>query len=188
MIEHCCVPLCSASAKFNSSLSFHSFPACSDLRSQWLINIRRDQFTISPHTKVCSRHFIPDHLIEPKTPEGRRRLTKDAVPLLFEWNRYSIQAPWLSVWERGERPADPTSLEDPSTDLTPSSLDTSCTENEDLSREVEELRYQLHELRVQLTFGLEQQRLQLRRMKMCLIHECQGYDNVFFHPKNNSKG
>ncbi|KAL7880415.1 hypothetical protein SRHO_G00026690 [Serrasalmus rhombeus] len=137
----------------------------SDLRSQWLINIRRDQFTISPHTKVCSRHFIPDHLIEPKTPEGRRRLTKDAVPLLFEWNGYSIQAPRLSVWERRERPADPTSLEDPSTDLTvdhdycsapePSSLDMSCAENEDLSREVEELRNQLHELRVQLTFGLQ---------------------------------
>uniref|UniRef100_A0A3B4C1M9 THAP-type domain-containing protein n=1 Tax=Pygocentrus nattereri TaxID=42514 RepID=A0A3B4C1M9_PYGNA len=163
--EHCCDPLCSASAKFNGSLSFHSFPARSDLRSQWLINIRRDQFTISPHTKVCSRHFIPDHLIEPKTPESRRRLTKDAVPLLFEWNGYSIQAPQLSVWERRERPADPTSLEDPSTDLTvdhdycsapePSSLDMSCAENEDLSREVEELRNQLHELRVQLTFGLQ---------------------------------
>uniref|UniRef100_A0AAR2KIN6 Gypsy retrotransposon integrase-like protein 1 n=1 Tax=Pygocentrus nattereri TaxID=42514 RepID=A0AAR2KIN6_PYGNA len=146
------------------NLSFHSFPARSDLRSQWLINIRRDQFTISPHTKVCSRHFIPDHLIEPKTPESRRRLTKDAVPL-FEWNGYSIQAPQLSVWERRERPADPTSLEDPSTDLTvdhdycsapePSSLDMSCAENEDLSREVEELRNQLHELRVQLTFGLQ---------------------------------
>uniref|UniRef100_A0A3B4C453 THAP domain-containing protein 1 n=1 Tax=Pygocentrus nattereri TaxID=42514 RepID=A0A3B4C453_PYGNA len=183
------------------NLSFHNFPAPSDLRSQWLINIRRDQFTISPHTKVCSRHFIPDHLIEPKTPEGRRRLTKDAVPLLFDWNGYSIQAPRLSVWERRERPADPTSLEDPSTDLTvdhdycsapePSSLDMSCAENEDLSREVEELRNQLHELRVQLTFGLQrfsEQRLQLRRMKMCLIHECQGYDNIFFYPKNNSKG
>uniref|UniRef100_A0AAR2KIZ6 THAP-type domain-containing protein n=1 Tax=Pygocentrus nattereri TaxID=42514 RepID=A0AAR2KIZ6_PYGNA len=215
--EHCCDPLCSASAKFNGSLSFHSFPVRSDLRSQWLINIRRDQFTVSPHTKVCSRHFIPDHLIEPKTPEGRRRLTKDAVPLLFDWNGYSIQAPRLSVWERRERPADPASLEDPSTDLTvdhdycsapePSSLDTSCAENEDLSREVEELRNQLHELRVQLTFGLQrfsgsdedirfytshpstkwfgsqEQRLQLRRMKMCLIHECQGYDNIFLPKK-----
>uniref|UniRef100_A0AAR2IUP2 THAP-type domain-containing protein n=1 Tax=Pygocentrus nattereri TaxID=42514 RepID=A0AAR2IUP2_PYGNA len=203
------------------TLSFHSFPARSDLRSQWLINIRRDQFTISPHTKVCSRHFIPDHLIEPKTPEGRRRLTKDAVPLLFEWNGYSIQAPRLSVWERRERPADPTSLEDPSNDLTvdhdycsapePSLLDMSCAENEDLSREVEELRNQLHELRVQLTFGLprfsgsdedirfytshpstkwfgsQEQRLQLRRMKMCLIHECQGYDNIFFLPKKQQQ-
>uniref|UniRef100_A0A3B4DHG4 THAP domain-containing protein 1 n=1 Tax=Pygocentrus nattereri TaxID=42514 RepID=A0A3B4DHG4_PYGNA len=156
---------CTHGCDFNGSLSFHSFPARSDLRSQWLINIRRDQFTISPHTKVCSRHFIPDHLIEPKTPEGRRRLTKDAVPLLFDWNGYSIQAPRLSVWERRERPADPASLEDPSTDLTvdhdycsapePSSLDMSCAENEDLSREVEELRNQLHELRVQLTFGLQ---------------------------------
>ncbi|XP_076867640.1 uncharacterized protein LOC143518768 isoform X2 [Brachyhypopomus gauderio] len=157
--ERCCV--CSVSAKFNGSLSFHSFPACSELRSQWLINIRQDQVTISNHTKVCSRHFIPEHLIESKNPDGRRRLTKDAVPLLFEWNGYSIQAPR----EKRERPAKPTSLEDPSTDLTvdrdycpapePSSLDMSCAENEDLSRKVEDLRNQLHELRPQLTFGLQ---------------------------------
>uniref|UniRef100_A0A3B1JZX9 THAP domain-containing protein 1 n=1 Tax=Astyanax mexicanus TaxID=7994 RepID=A0A3B1JZX9_ASTMX len=134
---HCCVPFCTASAKFNGTISFHSFPAQNDLRTQLLINIRRDHFTISAHTKVCSRHFIPDHLVDPKTPEGRRRLAKDAVPLLFQWYDYSTQAPRLSVWERRERPAEPTCLDDPPADLTmdhdyvvsapePSSLDMSC--------------------------------------------------------------
>uniref|UniRef100_A0A3P9CDJ0 THAP domain-containing protein 1 n=1 Tax=Maylandia zebra TaxID=106582 RepID=A0A3P9CDJ0_9CICH len=84
--DHCCVPLCSASAKFNGILSFHAFPTHSDLRRQWLVNIRRDHFTITSHTRVCCRHFASDQLIEPTTLDGRRRLIKGAVPTLFEWN------------------------------------------------------------------------------------------------------
>uniref|UniRef100_A0A3B4FMM1 THAP domain-containing protein 1 n=1 Tax=Pundamilia nyererei TaxID=303518 RepID=A0A3B4FMM1_9CICH len=87
--EHCCVPLCSASAKFNGILSFHGFPTHSDLRRQWLVNIRRDHFTITSHTRVCCRHFASDQLIEPTTLRGRRRLIKGAVPTLFEWNGYN---------------------------------------------------------------------------------------------------
>uniref|UniRef100_A0A3Q0QVF3 THAP domain-containing protein 1 n=1 Tax=Amphilophus citrinellus TaxID=61819 RepID=A0A3Q0QVF3_AMPCI len=90
--EHCCVPLCSASSKFNGVLSFHSFPTHSDLRSRWLINIRRDPFTITSHTKVCSRHFTTDQLIEPTTPDGRRRLVRGAVPTLFEWNGFKVDS------------------------------------------------------------------------------------------------
>uniref|UniRef100_A0A3Q4GX04 THAP domain-containing protein 1 n=1 Tax=Neolamprologus brichardi TaxID=32507 RepID=A0A3Q4GX04_NEOBR len=84
--RHCCVPLCSASAKFNGILSFHGFPTHSDLRRLWLVNIRRDHFTITSHTRVCCRHFASDQLIEPTTLGGRRRLIKGAVPTLFEWN------------------------------------------------------------------------------------------------------
>uniref|UniRef100_A0A3Q0SYG9 THAP domain-containing protein 1 n=1 Tax=Amphilophus citrinellus TaxID=61819 RepID=A0A3Q0SYG9_AMPCI len=86
--EHCCVRLCSASSKFNGVLSFHSFPTQSNLRKRWLINIRRDDFTVTSHTKVCSRHFATDELIEPMTPDGRRRLIKGAVPTLFDWNGF----------------------------------------------------------------------------------------------------
>ncbi|KAL3999318.1 vesicle-fusing ATPase [Sarotherodon galilaeus] len=101
--EHCCVPLCSASAKFNGILSFHGFPTHSDLRRQWLVNIRRDRFTITSHTRVCSRHFASDQLIEPTTLDGRRRLIKGAVPTLFEWNGFKVEPPRRSVWERTER-------------------------------------------------------------------------------------
>lgn len=90
--EHCCVPLCTASSKFNGYLSFHGFPVHTELRRRWLVNIRRDHFTISSHTKVCSRHFTPDQLVEPRSTEGRRRLVRGAVPLLFRWNGYSIQS------------------------------------------------------------------------------------------------
>uniref|UniRef100_A0A3P9CN84 THAP-type domain-containing protein n=1 Tax=Maylandia zebra TaxID=106582 RepID=A0A3P9CN84_9CICH len=54
----------SASAKFNGILSFHAFPTHSDLRRQWPVNIRRDHFTITSHTRVCCRHFASDQLIE----------------------------------------------------------------------------------------------------------------------------
>uniref|UniRef100_A0A3Q3CGS5 THAP domain-containing protein 1 n=1 Tax=Haplochromis burtoni TaxID=8153 RepID=A0A3Q3CGS5_HAPBU len=128
--EHCCVPLCSASAKFNGILSFHGVPTHSDLRRQWLVNIHH--FTITSHTRVCSRHFASDQLIEPTTLDGRRRLIKGAVPTLFEWNGHD----YCSVPE-------------------PSALDISASAAEDLSEDVETLRKEIQELRVQREFGLQ---------------------------------
>ncbi|XP_026006691.1 uncharacterized protein LOC113011376 [Astatotilapia calliptera] len=164
--EHCCVPLCSASAKFNGILSFHAFPTHSDLRRQWLVNIRRDHFTITSHTRVCCRHFASDQLIEPTTLDGRRRLIKGAVPTLFEWNGYKVEPPRRSVWERTERRPElvpPDDQEEQS--LTrdhdycsvpePSALDISASAAEDLSEDVETLRKEIQELRVQREFGLQ---------------------------------
>uniref|UniRef100_A0AAZ1XRJ7 THAP domain-containing protein 1 n=1 Tax=Oreochromis aureus TaxID=47969 RepID=A0AAZ1XRJ7_OREAU len=144
MPTHCCVPLCSASAKFNSILSFHDFPTHSDLRRQWLVNIRRDHFTITSHTRVCSRHFASDQLIEPTTLDGRRRLIKGAVPTLFEWNGYKVEPPRRSVWERTERRPE----------LVPPDDQEEHTA-EDLSKDVETLRKEIQELRVQREFGLQ---------------------------------
>ncbi|XP_030610768.1 uncharacterized protein LOC115798161 [Archocentrus centrarchus] len=164
--EHCCVPLCSASSKFNGVLSFHSFPTQSDLRKRWLINIRRDDFTLTTHTKVCSRHFATDQLIEPTTPDGRRRLIKGAVPTLFEWNGFKVEPLRRSVWERTERPTELVHLEEQeeqglSNDHDycsvpePSALDMSASAAEDLCKEVEDLRKEIQELRVQREFGLQ---------------------------------
>ncbi|KAF3835800.1 hypothetical protein F7725_028358 [Dissostichus mawsoni] len=164
--EHCCVPLCKASAKFNGVLSFHGFPTKLELRRQWLIKIRRDNFTISSHSKVCSRHFATDQLIEPKTLDGRRRLVKGAVPTLFEWNHFTAQTQRASVWERRERPTEPVSREEQEehNDVhdhdycsTPeaASLDMSSQAAEDNSKTVEDLQKQLQELRVQREFCLQ---------------------------------
>uniref|UniRef100_A0A3P8PEW5 THAP domain-containing protein 1 n=1 Tax=Astatotilapia calliptera TaxID=8154 RepID=A0A3P8PEW5_ASTCA len=164
--EHCCVPLCSASAKFNSILSFHGFPTHSDLRRQWLVNIRRDHFTITSHTRVCCRHFASDQLIEPTTLDGRRRLIKGAVPTLFEWNGYKVEPPRRSVWERTEqRPEQVPPDDQEEHSLTrdhdycsvpePSALDISASAAEDLSKDVETLRKEIQELCVQREFGLQ---------------------------------
>lgn len=164
--EHCCVPFCSASAKFNGILSFHGFPTHSDLRRQWLVNISRDHFTITSHIRVCCRHFASDQLIESTTLDGRRWLIKGAVPTLFEWNGYKVEPPRRSVWERTERRPErvpPDDQEEHS--LTrdhdycsvpePSALDISASAAEDLSKDVETLRKEIQELRVQREFGLQ---------------------------------
>ncbi|XP_051732419.1 uncharacterized protein e2f6 isoform X2 [Ctenopharyngodon idella] len=91
--EHCCVPLCSASSKYNSVLSFHVFPVDEERRKKWIRNIRRESLSFTSHTRVCSRHFKSDDVKEPSTPKGRRLLKKDAVPTLFQWNNYSSSEP-----------------------------------------------------------------------------------------------
>ncbi|KAJ4933065.1 hypothetical protein JOQ06_029902 [Pogonophryne albipinna] len=152
--------------KFNGVLSFHGFPTELELRRQWLVKIRRNNFTISSHSKVCSRHFATDQLIEPKTLDGRRKLVKGAVPTLFEWNHFTAQTPRASVWERRERPTEPVSREEQEEHIDvrdhdycstpePASLDMSSQATEDNSKTVEDLQKQLQELRVQREFCLQ---------------------------------
>jgi len=105
--EHCCVPRCQASAKYNSVLSFFTFPADEELRRKWIVNIRRDKFTVTPHTRVCSRHFRTEDIREPASETGRRRLKKGVVPVLFEWNNFSLPPTRAGGWERRERPPQP---------------------------------------------------------------------------------
>ncbi len=62
--DHCCVPLCSVSSRYNSCASFHSFPVKEEIRKKWILNIRRINFQITKHTKVCSVHFKPDYFVE----------------------------------------------------------------------------------------------------------------------------
>uniref|UniRef100_A0A8B9GTX4 THAP domain-containing protein 1 n=1 Tax=Astyanax mexicanus TaxID=7994 RepID=A0A8B9GTX4_ASTMX len=88
--EHCCVPLCQASSKYNKVLSFHTFPSDAENRLKWNFAIRRENFTVTPHTRVCSRHFKKEDLREPESKSGRRLLKKGAVPMLFEWNNFSV--------------------------------------------------------------------------------------------------
>lgn len=95
--SHCSVPRCSASAKYNSVLSFFTFPKEDDLRRKWVTNIRRDNFIITNNTRVCSRHFLPSHMAEPPSPKGRRLLKTGAVPVLFEWNHFSLPVPQPGV-------------------------------------------------------------------------------------------
>ncbi len=105
--EHCSVPLCSVSSRYNSCASFYSFPVKEEIRKKCIVNIRRINFQITKHTKVCSVHFKPDDFVE---GTSRRRLKKGAVPSVYEWNRErQMQPPRLSIWERQERPPLPES-------------------------------------------------------------------------------
>uniref|UniRef100_A0A3Q3G1S8 THAP domain-containing protein 1 n=1 Tax=Labrus bergylta TaxID=56723 RepID=A0A3Q3G1S8_9LABR len=76
-------------SKCNSALSFHTFPTDFKTRRKWIYAIRRDHFAVSPHTRVCSRHFTNEDVREPLS-ETARWLRKGAVPALFEWNNLSL--------------------------------------------------------------------------------------------------
>lgn len=164
--EHCSVPFCSVSSRYNSSVSFHSFPVAEEIRKRWIINIRRIDFQITKHTKVCSVHFKPDDFVEGTT---RRRLKKGAVPTIFDWNRErQMQPPRLGVWERRDRPLPESDMEnemvtdqentvghDYCSAPEPAALDLSLCENEELRREIEDLRKQLEQAKVNCRFGLQ---------------------------------
>uniref|UniRef100_A0A669BMT0 THAP domain-containing protein 1 n=1 Tax=Oreochromis niloticus TaxID=8128 RepID=A0A669BMT0_ORENI len=102
--DHCCVPLCTAGGRFNKMLSFHSFPKDSELRAQWLLKIRRDGFTVTTRSRVCSRHFETGEIFV--SSSGKRCLQPKAVPSLFHWNNFSKKTERPGVWERRPRPVD----------------------------------------------------------------------------------
>jgi hypothetical protein len=95
----CCVPGCNsgyrnAPCTSTSNISFHAFPVNPDLRSKWLRNIPRENFTPTTSSKVCSLHFCSVDFLEFRSDSNNsraiqksslivRRLQKTAVPSLF---------------------------------------------------------------------------------------------------------
>lgn len=55
-----------------------------------MAKIKGLNLTITSHTRVCSRHFLSSDLIEPTNPDGRRRLKTGTVPVLFQWNDFTV--------------------------------------------------------------------------------------------------
>lgn len=94
---HCSVPRCTSSSRFNSYLSFHRFPRDLGLQKKWIANIKPDgDFTPVDRSRVCSQHFRKADLIECAFTAYRstRRLQCGAVPVLFQWNNFSVPVPW----------------------------------------------------------------------------------------------
>ncbi|XP_023813355.1 uncharacterized protein LOC111947752 isoform X2 [Oryzias latipes] len=165
--EHCCVPLCQASSKYNSLLSFHTFPSDAEIRRKWLVAIRRDKFTVTPHTRVCSRHFNKDDVREPLSETGRRLLNKGAVPALFEWNNFTLPTSRPGVWERRERPppmteddgdagekADIPMDHDYASASDPAVVDLALDDNMSLRDEILKLREHVEKLTMNQRFGI----------------------------------
>lgn len=109
--HHCCVPQCASSARFNSVLSFHTFPKDQELQKRWMAKIKGQNLTIMRHTRVCSRHFLTTDLIEPTTPDGRRRLRSGTVPVLFQWNNFTLPS-LPGTEETNARDTDTAQMED----------------------------------------------------------------------------
>ncbi|KAG7457479.1 hypothetical protein MATL_G00227510 [Megalops atlanticus] len=166
---HCCVPQCANSSRYNSEISFHRFPVDPEVRAQWLIKIRRDNFSPTQNTRLCSRHFQTGDFVV--TDGGQRRLNKGAVPSLFAWNDYTVPALRLNVWERRPRcPSPDLAASDSNSEMqvqiapdhdysvTPTTsvmADELANENEALKRRIQGLQNQLETLQLQSRFGLQ---------------------------------
>uniref|UniRef100_A0A3B5MC68 THAP-type domain-containing protein n=1 Tax=Xiphophorus couchianus TaxID=32473 RepID=A0A3B5MC68_9TELE len=151
---------CTASSKYNGLLSFHGFPSDPDLRRQWLANIRRDKLKLTQHTKVCSLHFTPDQLLQPKAAGGRRVVSRGAVPVLFSWSHRSVQPPRAGLRRPDSRAADPpvgfTHLDhDYCSVPEPANLDGAENENQKLKEDMNALKEQAGELEIPPSFGLQ---------------------------------
>ncbi|XP_044037829.1 uncharacterized protein LOC122869174 [Siniperca chuatsi] len=152
--HHCCVPLCTASARFNSVLSFHSFPKDKERQKSWVVNIRRNNFTIATHIRVCSRHFQSTDLIEAPTPAGRRRLKNGAVPVLFHWNNFTLPAPTNTDTAQNKDLSMDVALQHHDYCST-AALDLSLDHTEDNRVETVRLQKQMEETAISNKFGLE---------------------------------
>lgn len=160
--RYCCVPFCKMSSRFNSVISFHSFPLDDEIRKKWLLNVGREDLNVSPNTRVCSRHFKSDDLIEPSTPTARRLLKKGAVPTVFPRND-STPAPKRTelrkrrkVFIHLKEDRLPTDLPHRDHDYcsSPAQVNLAVDQNEDLRKQVESLRRQVAELTVLQRFCL----------------------------------
>ncbi len=157
--RYCCVPSCKMSSRFNSVISFHSFPLNTETRKTWLQNIRREDYKVSPNTKVCSRHFRTDDFTEQSIPTSRRLLKNGAVPTLFTRNDSNTSAPkHTGLWGRRRVPSPSTGFQpvlqehDYCSSLVQGHLD--VDETEALRKEVERLQRQVAELSVLQRFCL----------------------------------
>ncbi|KAK5924926.1 hypothetical protein CgunFtcFv8_017498 [Champsocephalus gunnari] len=161
---HCCVPLCTNSSRYNREISFHSFPIEAEVKAQWLIKVRRDNFSPTKNTRVCSRHFrLGDLLV---TAGGLNRVQKGATPVLFAWNNYELPTPRRNVWEgrpRAESPTPDLTAEYEVETVAPSDHNYSLNpatavmadENEALKMQIRERQLQLEVLQLRSRFGIQ---------------------------------
>uniref|UniRef100_A0A3B1KL06 THAP domain-containing protein 1 n=1 Tax=Astyanax mexicanus TaxID=7994 RepID=A0A3B1KL06_ASTMX len=137
-------------------ISFHRFPADPEVRAQWLIKIRRENFSPVACTRVCSRHFQTGDFAV--TAGGKRTLNRGAVPCLFAWNSlvYLCLPPAIAAPD-SDSEMDVQLAQDHDYCVTPTTsavTDALSDENEALWRRVQELEHRLETLQLQSRFGL----------------------------------
>ncbi|XP_023805937.1 uncharacterized protein LOC111946626 [Oryzias latipes] len=142
------------------------------VRAEWIVRVRREDFTPSKTSRVCSRHFQKGDFVN--NPGKLRKLKKGAIPTLFSWNDFQIPAPRASVWERRPRPDSPpppvhdiNSEEEMELDtlapdhdycITPTTAmvaDQLAEENDTLCQKVKELELHIEALQLRSCFGLK---------------------------------
>ena len=93
MPQSCCVPQCFGKGYIENGtkISYHKFPEDKLIFRRWIVAIRRDvgrHFEVTKHTRVCSRHFLPDDYCF-SFANRKRTLKRTAVPSVFTWKKDS---------------------------------------------------------------------------------------------------
>ncbi|XP_049925256.1 THAP domain-containing protein 6-like [Epinephelus moara] len=83
-------------------ITFHKFPKDENLRRQWEVVLRREGFTATESSKLCSEHFKPDEFDR----TGRIvRLRDGAIPSVFNFPSY-LQRPVATRTTKASRKAE----------------------------------------------------------------------------------
>uniref|UniRef100_A0A3P9I010 THAP domain-containing protein 1 n=1 Tax=Oryzias latipes TaxID=8090 RepID=A0A3P9I010_ORYLA len=83
-----CFPRAPQCVLHRDTISFHSFPVDVSVRAEWMVRVRREDFTPSKTSRVCSRHFQKGDFVN--NPGKLRKLKKGAIPTLFSWKDFQI--------------------------------------------------------------------------------------------------
>ncbi|XP_075533590.1 THAP domain-containing protein 6-like [Dermacentor variabilis] len=82
----CCAINCTSRPEKTSGKTFHAFPRSNpQLYQRWVVNLKRDKWTPSPGSRLCSDHFEEGCF---DRTGARIRLLRDAVPTLFSFPKH----------------------------------------------------------------------------------------------------
>uniref|UniRef100_A0A673JN47 THAP-type domain-containing protein n=1 Tax=Sinocyclocheilus rhinocerous TaxID=307959 RepID=A0A673JN47_9TELE len=54
----CCAVCCDNSKSQSNGLTFYNIPKNTERRQKWIAAIKRDHWTPTEHSRLCSEHFI----------------------------------------------------------------------------------------------------------------------------------
>ena len=93
MVRSCAAYGCSNRYSKDGSKSFHKFPLKNqELFKKWVVALKRESFTPTEHTVICSDHFLPSDYYFCQDDKDFSKinhkpiLKQDAVPSLFSFN------------------------------------------------------------------------------------------------------
>lgn len=95
MVKSCCAVGCSNRARKGSGISFHRFPTEKERSSLWIAALRRQNWTPTKYTWVCSAHFIAG--------KSEDKLSPDYVPSIFDFVKSPVKrrkASQLQAYDR----------------------------------------------------------------------------------------
>ncbi|GFW46080.1 hypothetical protein TNCV_3276971 [Trichonephila clavipes] len=83
MVVSCCALGCKERFTKGGAYTFHCFPKDEARRKLWEKQLRRGNFTSTPYSRICSKHFEEKYFQVEKF--GGKWLKSDAVPTIFDF-------------------------------------------------------------------------------------------------------